>query len=87
VKEYTKAVKKLVNQMTQIRAIIPKLLVIIQYLKGLGLVYSVFYTTFTTNYQILLNNSNIINLDTGAISNIISFDAVALKAKRHKKTL
>jgi hypothetical protein len=70
------------------RVIIPKPLVIIRYLKGLGSAYSVFYITLTTNYQILLaDDSNIINLDTGATSNTISFDAVALKTKGHEKTL
>jgi hypothetical protein len=62
--------------------------VIIRYLKELSSAYSVFYITFTTNYQILpADNSDIINLDTGATSNNISFDAVALKAKGHEKTL
>jgi hypothetical protein len=47
-----------------------------------------FYTTLITNYQILLANNNIIiNLNTKATSNNISFDAIALKAKEHKKTL
>jgi hypothetical protein len=88
VEEYTKAVKKLVNQIAQIRVIIPEPLVIIRYLKGLGSAYSVFYTTLITNYQILpADDNNIINLDTGATSNTIGFDAVALKTKGHEKTL
>jgi hypothetical protein len=61
---------------------------IIRYLKGLGLAYSMFYTTLITNYQILLaDNSNIINLNTKATNNTISFDVIALKTKRHEKTL
>jgi hypothetical protein len=70
------------------RVIIPKLLVIIRYLKELSSAYSVFYTTLTTNYQILLtDNSNIINLNTEATNNTISFDVIALKTKGHEKTL
>jgi hypothetical protein len=63
--------------MAKIGVVIPKLLIVIRYLQGLGLVYSVFYTTLTTNYQILPSDNN----------NTIDFDAVALKTKGHKKTL
>jgi hypothetical protein len=57
--------------------VIPKPLVVIRYLQELGSAYSVFYTTLTTNYQILLSNNN----------NTIDFNTVALKTKGHKKTL
>jgi hypothetical protein len=56
---------------------IPKPLVVIRYLQGLSLAYSVFYTTLTTNYQILPSDND----------NTIDFDAIALKTKGHKKTL
>jgi hypothetical protein len=77
IEEYTKAVKKLVNQMAKIGVVIPEPLVVIRYLQGLGLAYSVFYTTLTTNYQILPSDND----------NTIDFDAVALKTKGHEKTL
>jgi hypothetical protein len=77
VKEYTKAVKTLVNQMAKIEVVIPKPLIVIWYLQGLGSAYNVFYTTLTTNYQILPSDNN----------NTIDFDAVALKIKGHEKTL
>jgi hypothetical protein len=63
--------------MAKIRVVIPEPLVVIQYLQGLGSAYSVFYTTLTTNYQILPSDNN----------NTIDFDTVALKTKGHKKTL
>jgi hypothetical protein len=77
VEEYTKAVKKLVNQMAKMGVVIPEPLVVIRYLQGLGSAYSVFYTTLTTNYQILPSDND----------NTIDFDAVALKTKGHEKTL
>jgi hypothetical protein len=63
--------------MAKIGVIIPEPLVVIRYLQGLGLAYSVFYTTLTINYQILPSNND----------NTIDFDAVALKTKGHEKTL
>jgi hypothetical protein len=45
--------------------------VILRYLQGLGSAYSIFYTSFTTNNQILLGD------DGGEVD----FDFVALKAK------
>lgn len=77
VEAYTKAVKKLANQMAQMGVAIPEPLVIFRYLRGLGSAYSVFYTTLTTNYQIL----------PGDNGNIIDFDTVILKTKGHEKTL
>ena len=56
--------------------IIPKPLVILQYLQGLESVYSIFYTSFTTNNQILPNDGN-----------EIDFDFVTFKAKGYKHTL
>jgi hypothetical protein len=63
--------------MAKIGVVIPKPLIVIRYLQRLGLVYSVFYTILTTNYQILPSDNN----------NTIDFDAVALKTKGYKKTL
>jgi hypothetical protein len=63
--------------MAKMGVVIPKPLIVIRYLQGLGSAYSVFYTTLTTNYQILLSDNN----------NTIDFDAVALKTKSHEKTL
>lgn len=77
VEEYTKAVKKLANQMAKMGVTIPEPLVILRYLQGLGSAYTVFYTTLTTNYQILPGEGN----DT------VDFDTVALKTKSHEKTL
>jgi hypothetical protein len=63
--------------MAKMGVVIPEPLIVIRYLQGLGSAYSVFYTTLTTNYQILPSNNN----------NTINFDAIALKTKGHKKTL
>ena len=63
--------------MAKIGVVIPEPLVVIRYLQGLGSAYSVFYTTLTTNYQILPSDND----------NTIDFDAVALKTKGHEKTL
>jgi hypothetical protein len=51
--------------------------VILRYLQGLGLAYSIFYTSFTTNNQILLG-------DNGGE---VDFDFVALKTKGYEHTL
>ena len=50
---------------------------ILRYLQGLGSAYSIFYTSFTTNNQILPDNDG----------NEVDFDFVALKAKGHERTL
>ena len=50
---------------------------ILQYLQGLGSAYSIFYTSFTTNNQILLDD------DRGEVN----FDFVALKTKGYERTL
>ena len=57
--------------------IILKLLVILQYLQGLGLAYSIFYTLFITNNQILLDD------DGGEIN----FNFIILKIKGYKRIL
>ena len=49
VEDYTKAIKKLSNQVAKLGVTIPESLVILRYLQGLGSAYSVFYTSFTTN--------------------------------------
>ena len=50
---------------------------ILRYLQGLGSVYSIFYTSFTTNNQILPNNDR----------DEVDFDFVALKTKGYERTL
>jgi len=77
IEDYTKAIKKLQNQLVQLGVIIPKPLVILRYLQGLGSAYSIFYTSFTTNNQILPDD------DGGEVD----FDFVALKAKGYERTL
>ena len=77
VKEYTEAIKKLQNQLVQLGVTIPEPLVILRYLQGLGSAYSIFYTSFTTNNQILPDNDE----------NEVNFDFIALKAKGHERTL
>ena len=57
--------------------IIPKPLVILRYLQGLGSAYSIFYTSFTTNNQILPDD------DGGEVN----FDFIALKTKGYERTL
>jgi hypothetical protein len=63
--------------MAKIKVMIPEPLIVIRYLQGLSSAYNVFYTTLTTNYQILPSDNN----------NTIDFNTVALKTKGHKKTL
>jgi len=77
IEDYTEAIKKLQNQLVQLGVIIPKPLVILRYLQGLGSAYSIFYTSFTTNNQILPDD------DGGEVN----FDFVALKAKGYERTL
>jgi hypothetical protein len=77
IEDYTEAVKKLQNQLIQLRVTIPEPLVILRYLQGLGSAYSIFYTSFTTNNQILPGD------DGGEVD----FDFVALKAKGYERTL
>lgn len=50
---------------------------ILRYLQSLGSAYSIFYTSFTTNNQILPDDDG----------NKVDFDFVALKAKGHERTL
>ena len=78
VEDYTKAIKKLSNQLAKLGVTIPEPLVILRYLQGLGSAYSVFYTSFTTNNQILPDKDD----EPG-----ITFDFVALKTKGYEKTL
>lgn len=80
VEEYTKAVKRLANQLAKLGVTIPEPLVILRYLQGLGSAYSVFYTSFTTNNQILPGGE-----DDGESG--VTFDFVALKTKGYEKTL
>lgn len=77
IEDYTEAAKKLQNQLVQLGVIIPAPLVILRYLQGLGSAYSIFYTSFTTNNQILPGD------DGGEVD----FDFVALKAKGYERTL
>jgi hypothetical protein len=77
IEDYTEGVKKLKNQLVQLGVIIPEPLVILRYLQGLGSAYSIFYTSFTTNNQILPGD------DGGEVD----FDFVALKAKGYERTL
>lgn len=77
IEEYTEAIKKLQNQLVQLGVTIPEPLVILRYLQGLGSAYSIFYTSFTTNNQILPDDDG----------NEVDFDFVALKAKGHERTL
>ena len=80
VEEYTKAVKKLINQLVKLGVTIPEPLVILRYLQGLGSAYSVFYTSFTTNNQILPGGGD--GEESG-----VAFDFVSLKTKGYEKTL
>ena len=77
IEDYTEAIKKLQNQLVQLGVIIPKPLVILRYLQGLGSAYSIFYTSFTTNNQILPDD------DGGEVN----FDFVALNAKDRKSVV
>lgn len=77
IEDYTEAVKKLQNQLVQLGVIIPEPRVILRYLQGLGSAYSIFYTSFTTNNQILPDDDG----------NEVDFDFVALKAKGYERTL
>lgn len=77
IEDYSEAIKKLQNQLIQLGVTIPEPLVILRYLQGLGSAYSIFYTSFTTNNQILPDNAG----------NQVDFDFVALKAKGHERTL
>jgi hypothetical protein len=75
VEDYTKAIKKLSNQLAKLGVTIPEPLVILRYLQGLGSAYS---ASFTTNNQILPDKDD----EPG-----ITFDFVALKTKGYEKTL
>jgi len=77
IEDYTEAIKKLQNQLVQLKVTIPEPLVILRYLQGLGSAYSIFYTSFTTNNQILPNDDG----------DEVDFDFVALKAKGYERTL
>ncbi len=77
IEDYTEAIKKLQNQLFQLGVTIPEPLVILRYLQGLRSAYSIFYTSFTTNNQILPDDDR----------NEVDFDFVALKAKGYERTL
>ena len=76
--DYTKALKKVRNQLSSLHVEIPEPLVIQRYLKGLGSAYNTFHTSFTTNNQILPEENG-----EGAVT----FDFVSLKVKAEEKAL
>jgi hypothetical protein len=78
IEDYTKALKKVRNQLSSLHVKIPEPLVIQRYLKGLGSAYNTFHTSFTTNNQILPDENG-----KGAVT----FDFVSLKVKAEEKAL
>lgn len=78
IEDYTKALKKVRNQLSSLHVKIPEPLVIQRYLKGLGSAYNTFHTSFTTNNQILPDENG-----EGAVT----FDFVFLKVKAEEKAL